>query len=106
MDRARDDDYGLSIMNQLIPLSIAGNFAWIGQTSLDGFILFQASDILGRADKDRDHSATQCRCAYGLDLNAIARLVQTCEVIGDLFPVGDGAILARVEAQHRAWRRN
>ena len=36
----------------------------------------------------------------GLDLDAVTGFVEARKVIGNLFPVGDGAIVAGIETQH------
>src|SRR4051812_21479026 len=106
MDRARDHDDGFAVPDQLISFGIADDFARIGKPSLDGFVLVEIAYILGRADEGCDHRATERRCADSLYLDAIAGFIKSRKVIGDLFPIDDGSIIAGIEAENGSRRRN
>src|SRR5918992_4448087 len=108
MDRTRDHNNCFAFIGQggaEVYLAITRVEPGIGEAPLNPFILFKIADILRRADEGDEHCATESGFADGLQLNAVACAVQPREVIADLFPVRDGAIVAGIETENRTRRR-
>ncbi len=106
MNRAGDRHHHFAIREQTIALQVAGNLAWIGELLLDLFVFWQSQYILTRANEGDDKRAFQRRLAQSLDQHAIGGAVEAFEVVGNLRPAGDGAIVTRLEAEHGLRRRN
>ena len=106
MNRAGYGNDRFAFTNQLIAFSIARHLARISQARLNCFILFQIADILRRADEGGDHRAAERRLADCLHRNAIAGLREQREVVRDLFPISDGAIVTGQKTQNGTRCRN
>src|SRR5919206_1263437 len=100
MNRAGDRHDYFAVCEQTVALEITGNLAWIGELLLDLFVFRQRQYILTRADEGDDDRAFQRRLAQSLNQYAIGGAVETFEVVSDLRPACDRAIVARCKAEH------
>ena len=82
-----------------------GNLARVRQPGLNCFVLLEASYILGRADKGNNHFPAQRGCADRLDRNPIACFVEASEIVANLLPVDNRAVVAGIETKNRSRRR-
>ncbi len=105
VDGAGDDDDRLAFAHQTVALGLVPDEPRVGEAALDFAILVEFAYILWRADESREERAAERRRADGLDADAPARARRgASEVVGDLLPVGDLAVVAGREAEHVARR--
>jgi hypothetical protein len=106
VNRTRDRNHGLAVANEFIAFGITNDLTRVGQLCLDSFVPVEIAYILGRADYGGKHRPAQRRGADSLHLDTIAGFVQSRKIIGNLFPIDDRSILARIEPENGFRRRN
>src|SRR5690349_3728127 len=105
MNRARDRNYDFAGGDETITVELLRHEPRVCESTLDVFVFLQRQYILSRADDSDDERPFQRRLAQRLDQHTIRSAVEPFEVIRNLRPVGNRAIVTGCETQHRFRRR-
>jgi hypothetical protein len=104
VNRAGDCYHDFAIGEEPVALEILSDLARIGELLLDLFVFRESQYILTRADESHDHRSLQSRLAQRLDQNTIGCAVESFEVVCNLRPAGNGAIVAGGKYENGFWR--
>src|ERR1044072_3024573 len=100
VNRAGDYDDSLSFAHETVALRFVSDQARVCEAALDVAVSVEFAYILSGAYEGREERASLSRSAELLDAHAHARAVEALEVVRDLSPVGDLAVVAGSEAEH------
>jgi len=102
----RDEDDGLPGAQRLLDVLRALRGARVGEFRVELPIPIEQPQVLGARDRERDERGAQRGTPQLVEAYAVARLGEGLVIANQGRPVGQPPILARVEAEHRARRRD
>ena len=101
VDARRDEHDGAAVAQRLLRLAVVADGPRIGEPRVELSIAIEALEVLRARDEERDEGRAQRALPELAVPYAVARLRQGLVIAQQRRPVGEPAVLARLEAQDR-----